>query len=376
MTHLRQSRRPAFLPRTMRLVVSPIALTLLLLTGCSEKQDEPAPPPPPVLSVVVSAEPQSLLALPGTIEPRYRTDLSFRVIGRVITRDVDVGDMVRKGQRVAALDPTALELAVRSQRAALSNAQAQLTNASATEDRQKTLRDRAVSPPATFEAAEQTRIAAQAEVVRAQSSLTKAQEQLSYAQLESDFDGVVTAVSVEVGQTVSAGQTVMTVAKPDVREAVIDIPESVNGEVKPGTEFDVALQLDERIRVRGTVREIAPEADSVTRSRRVRISLDNPPNTFRLGTTITATIKSGSSSLSVVQLPLSALLERDGKSIVFVIDEVTSIISERQVSIASRDEHSITLSAGLTPGTRVVTAGVNSLSHGQKVKIENGASGS
>jgi RND family efflux transporter MFP subunit len=360
----------------MRLVILPIVLTLLLQAGCSESRDESAPLPRPVLSTVVSAENRSLLTLVGTVEPRYRTDLSFRVIGRVITRDVDVGDLVRKGQLVAALDPTALELAVRSQRAALSNAQAQLTNASATESRQQTLRDRAVSSPAAFEAAEQTRIAAQAEVVRAQSSLTKAQEQLGYAQLESDFDGVVTSVSAEVGQVVSAGQTVVTVAKPDVREAVVDIPESVNGAVKPGTEFDVALQLDERIRVTGTVREVAPEADSVTRSRRVRITLENAPDTFRLGTTVTATLKGGAGSPSVVRLPLSALLERDGHSMVLVIDEATSIVSERQVTIASRDEKSITVSAGLGPGIRVVTAGVNSLSPGQKIKFENGASGS
>jgi membrane fusion protein, multidrug efflux system len=376
MTHTLRPQHRALLPATPRFVVLPIALTLLLLTGCSESRDEPAPPPRPVLTTVVSAETRSLLTLVGTIEPRYRTDLSFRVFGRVITRDVDVGDLVRKGQRVAALDPITLELAVRSQRAALSNAQAQLANASATEGRQQTLRDRAVSSPATFEVAEQTRIAAQAEVVRAQSSLTKAQEQLGYAQLKSDFDGVVTAVSTEVGQVVSAGETVVTVAQPDVREAVVDIPESVNGAVKPGTVFDVALQLDERIRVTGTVREIAPEADSVTRSRRVRITLENAPDTFRLGTTVTATIKGGAASPSVVQLPLSALLERDGQSLVLVIDEATSIVSKRQVTIASRNEHSITVSAGLGPGTRVVTAGVNSLSPGQKVKIENGASGS
>lgn len=358
---------------TNRLAVLPVALTLLLQTGCSESQDAPAVPPRPVLSTVVSADTGPSLTLVGTIEPRYRTDLSFRVFGRVITRDVDVGDLVRKGQRVAAVDPTALELAVRSQRAALSNAQAQLVNASATETRQQTLRDRDVSAPATFEAAEQTRIAAEAEVVRAQSSLTKAQEQLGYAQLVSDFDGVVTAVSAEVGQVVSAGATVVTVAQPDVREAVIDIPESVNGDVQPGTVFDVALQLDERIRATGSVREIAPEADSVTRSRRVRITLDKAPDTFRLGTTVTATIKGEAVSSDVVRLPLSALLERDGRSLVFVIDEATGTVSERQVTVLARSERSITVSADLSPGTRVVTAGVNSLSPGQKVRIENGA---
>ncbi len=141
---------------------------------------------------------------------------------------------MRKGQRVAALDPTALELAVRSQRAALSNAQARLVNASATETRQQTLRDRDVSAPATFEAAEQTRIAAEAEVVRAQSGLTKVQEQLGYAQLVSDFDGVVTAITAGGGPGRIRGRDRGDRAQPDVREAVIDIPESVNGDVQPG----------------------------------------------------------------------------------------------------------------------------------------------
>ena len=376
MTHPLQLQTGTLRPPRTRLLVLPLAAALLLQTGCRESRDEPAASVRPVLSTVVGNEARSSLTLVGTIEPRFRTDLSFRVLGRVIARDVEVGDLVHKGQRVAALDPIALELAVRSQRAALSNAQAQLTNASAIERRQQTLRDRAVSSPATFEVAEQTRIAAQAEVIRAQSNLTKAQEQLGYTQLRSDFDGVVTAINAEVGQVVSPGETVLTIARPDVREAVIDIPESVNGMVKTATVFDVALQLDERIRVTGTVREVAPEADSVTRSRRVRITLENAPDTFRLGTTVTATLKGGTGPDSTVRLPLSAVLERNDQSLIFVIDEATGMVSERPVTIAFRNEYAVIVSEGLGPGTRVVTAGVKSLSHGQKVKIANGVAGS
>lgn len=376
MTHPLQLQTGALRPASTRLLVLPLAVALLLQTGCRESRDEPAASARPVLSTVVGNEARSSLTLVGTIEPRFRTDLSFRVLGRVIARDVEVGDLVRKGQRVAALDPIALELAVRSQRATLSNAQAQLANASAIERRQQTLRDRAVSSPATFEVAEQTRIAAQAEVIRAQSSLTKAQEQLGYAQLQSDFDGVVTAINAEVGQVVSPGETVLTIARPDVREAVIDIPESVNGMVKTETVFYVALQLDERIRVTGTVREVAPEADSVTRSRRVRITLENAPDTFRLGTTVTATLKGGTGSDNAVRLPPSAVLERNDQSLVFVIDEATGMVSERPVTIASRNEYAVIVSEGLGPGTRVVTAGVKSLSPGQKVKIASGVAGS
>ena len=65
--------------------------------------------------------------------------------------------------------------------------------------------------------------APQASVARAQANLTKALEQLGYAQLKAEFAGVVTAVSADVGQVVSPGQNVVTVARPDVREAVVDV---------------------------------------------------------------------------------------------------------------------------------------------------------
>jgi RND family efflux transporter MFP subunit len=361
------------LPRmTSRRALVFVPLALAALTGCDEAKDSPALPPRPVLTMVVAGAADDMLTLAGTIEPRYRADLSFRVVGRIMQRDVEVGDVVKKGQRVAALDPTALQLAVRSQRAALSNAEASLANAAAIEARQKTLRDRNVTPAATFEAAEQTRIASEAEVERTRSNLTKVEEQLSYAELRSDFDGVVTARSAEVGQVVTVGQTIVTVARPDVREAVVDIPEAVTGMVRPGTAFDVALQLDERIRVTGTLREIAPEADGATRSRRARITLDSPPDTFRLGTTVTVRIKAGS-SVSAVRLPTSAVLERDGSALVFVVDETKGTIAELPVSVVGRSDGYVTVGGALRPGSRVVTAGVKSLAAGEPIRLDVGA---
>ena len=367
------SRNPGRPPRTAARRTLPILpLALLALAGCDEAKDSPAPPPRPVLTMVIADARDEMLTLAGTIAPRYQTDLSFRVVGRIMARDVEVGDMVQKEQRVAALDPIALAFAVRSQRAALISAEASLANASAIEARQKTLRDRNVTAQATVESAEQTRIAAEAEVERARSNLTKAEEQLSYAELRSDFDGVVTARNAEVGQVVTAGQTVVTVARPDVREAVVDIPEAVTGEVRPGTAFDVALQLDERIRVPGTLRELAPEADSVTRSRRARITLESPPDTFRLGTTVTVRIKSGPSA-SAVRLPASAVLERDGKALVFVVDEAKGTISEQPVSVVGKGDGYVAVAGALQPGSRVVAAGVNSLSAGVPVRFDVGA---
>lgn len=349
-----------------------LTLPLLALAGCDEAKDEPAPLPRPVLTVVVSGPHAEVLSFAGTVEPRYRADLSFRVLGRIVARDVEVGDVVHKGQRVAALDPTALQLAVRSQRAALANAQATLTNAAAVEERQRALRDRNVTAQATFETAEQARIAAEAEVTRTQSGLTKAEEQLTYTELRSDFDGVVTAISAEVGQVVSVGQTVITVARPDVREAVVDIPETASRNIGPGTQFEISLQLDESRSTSGVLREIAPEADAITRSRRARITLFEPPETFRLGTTVTVKIKPAAGAHNV-RLPASALIERGGGSSVFIVNEKSGAVAEVPVEVVGHSGGSVIVAGALAAGTHVVTAGVKSLSVGEHVRIDVGA---
>jgi membrane fusion protein, multidrug efflux system len=341
------------------------------LAACKETQGKP-PPVRPVLSVVVAPQTGSPLGFTGTIEPRFRASLGFLVLGRIVVRHVNVGDVVTKGALLAALDPVAFELAVRTAAADLSNALAQLTNATATETRQQTLLEQKATTQANFEQAQQAREAAAAAVVGARANLQKAQEQLGYTQLRSDFDGVVVTVDAEVGQVVAAGQSVITVARPDVREAVVDVPEDIDGNLRPGTRFDVASQIDPSTQAVGQVREIAPQADPATRSRRVKITLDNPPANLRLGTTVTATLTTPPTPRIVV--PASALLERDGKTMVWVVDPATSTVSTRDVRIARRSDRAVQIADGLTPGTRVVTAGVNSLAPGQSVKVSDGAS--
>jgi membrane fusion protein, multidrug efflux system len=345
--------------------------TAALLVACQEQQHAEAPAHRPVLSIVVAPQTTQNVGFAGSVEPRYKSDLGFRVLGRIISRDVNVGDVVKKGQRLATLDPITYQLAVRSAQADLASATARLENAAATEARQRTLLQQNIANQAQFEAAKESLETAQANVTRAKADLAKAEERLGYTELRADFDGVVTAVAAELGQVVQPGQTVVTVARPDIREAVVDLPESIGWGLRPGARFDIALQVDPSVRAAGSVREIAPQADPATRTRRVRITLADPPESFRLGTTITATVTTQTDP--GIELPVSALLERDGKTMVWVVDPAARTVSTRDVTIAARDASSVRLLDGLTPGTRVVTAGVNSLTPSQTIKIADEA---
>jgi RND family efflux transporter MFP subunit len=200
---------------TKRALIAAGALaSALLLVGC-EKETKAPEPVRPVLSMVLEPNQSDSAVVVGAVEARYKTDLAFRVLGRLTSRPFYVGDLVGAGQIVATIDATALELAVRSAKADLVKAEAQLATARATEERQRTLITTDATTKQTVDNAEQARAAAEASVASAQADLTKAKEQLGYAQLKADFAGVVTAVSADVGQVVSAGQTVLTVARPD-----------------------------------------------------------------------------------------------------------------------------------------------------------------
>jgi len=338
-----------------------------LLVACQDQQHAQAPVVRPVLSVVVAAQNERTVGFAGTVEARFRSDLGFRVLGRIISRDANIADIVKKGQRLATLDPVTYRLAVQAAQADLASAIAQLENAAATEVRQRTLLQQNITSDAQFEAARQARESAEAGVTRAKSNLARAEEQLGYTELRADFDGVIIAVGAELGQVVQPGQKVVSVARPDIREAVIDLPEVVGRDLSPGARFDVALQVDPSMRTTGSVREISPQADPTTRTVRVRITLDKPPESFRLGTTVTAVATT--QATAGIELPASALLERGGRTMVWIVDPATKTVSSRDVTISARAGSSIRIADGLTPGTRVVTAGVNSLTLGQAVKI-------
>jgi RND family efflux transporter MFP subunit len=355
--------------KTRLFVVAGTIASALAMAGC--KQEVKAPEPVrPVLSAVVQPAVSDGTVAVGTVQPRYETNLGFRVLGRLIARPVNVGDLVAEGQTIAEIDPIALELAVRSAKADLSKAQALLENAIGTEERKRILIKTDATTRQTLDDAEQVRAGAQASAARARANLTKAIEQLSYAQVKADFAGIVTVVSADVGQVVSPGQSVVNVVRLDVREAVVDIGADFPVPLTVGLPFTVSLQLLPAIQVQGQIREIAPQADQVTRMRRVRIALNDPPESFRLGSTITAMLSDDHSS--VLRVPASAVLKEGGESFVWVIDAPKSTVSLHKVGL-SEDEGGIRVTGGLTVGERIVTAGIHSLKQGQQIRIEQDA---
>ncbi|KIF65137.1 efflux RND transporter periplasmic adaptor subunit [Pseudomonas fluorescens] len=340
----------------------------VLLAACSKSEPVPAPVRP-VLSVKVEAmSEENLGRFAGSIQARYESNTGFRVGGRIASRNVDVGTEVQKGTLLATLDPTDQQNQLRSAQGDLARVQAQLINAQANARRQQALFDRGVGAQAQLDIAMTDLKTTQASLDQARAAVNQSKDQLDYTQLRSDHKAVVTAWNAEAGQVVTAGQQVVTLAQPDIKEAVIDLPDTLVDEIPSDVVFLVAGQLDPSINTTATLREIEPQAQSATRTRRARLTLANTPDGFRLGTAISVTLSSAIKPR--IELPVTTLQEVDGKLRIWVIDTQTKTVNPRDVSVISRTDSSVVLAGGVKNGERVVSAGVNSLKPGQSVKLD------
>ena len=340
----------------------------VLLAACS-KSEPPPEPVRPVLSIKVQAlNEETLGRFAGSIQARYESNTGFRVGGRIASRNVDVGTEVQKGTLLATLDPSDQQNQLRSALGDLAKVQAQLINAQANARRQQALFDRGVGAQAQLDIAITDLKTTQASLDQARAAVDQSKDQLGYTELRADHKAVVTAWNAEAGQVVTAGQQVVTLAQPDIKEAVIDLPDTLVDQIPADVVFLVAGQLDPSINTTATIREIEPQAQSATRTRRARLTLASTPEGFRLGTAISVTLSSAIKPR--IELPATALQEADGKTRIWVVDTSSKTVAPRDVSVISRTDGIVVLADGVKSGERVVSAGVNSLKPGQAVKLD------
>lgn len=362
-------------PRAALLVPVLAALALVPLAGCGKKTEAARTEIRPVRTVVADPRPiEDDREAIGEIKPRYESDIGFRVAGKVVSRAVDIGAAIKKGDLLARLDEQDFQNKLRSAEADVSSANAVLIEAQATEERQNQLIAKGVTTRANVDAAVKNRRSAEAKLESAKASLDLAKDQLAYAELKADFDGVVTAVGAEPGQVVNVGQMVVRLARPGEVDAVFNIAESAFRERKKGDETPqiiVSLLSSPSVVTEGRVREVAPVADPTTRTFRVKVSLENPPQAMRFGASVLGRLKE--STAPVVVLPGSALYDQGGKPAVWVFETASESVKLKPVVVARYETDRVVLSEGLAKGDIVVTAGVNRLREGQKVRLLAGA---
>jgi RND family efflux transporter MFP subunit len=352
----------------MRTVLSFCLITAFLLIGAC-KQEAAKPPPAPRLVRAIVVTPNVLSAASdtvGDVEPRRTGNLGFQIGGRLIERLVDTGATVRKGDVLARLDSADQKNRVLSAEAQVRAAQASVDQAVPLEARYRQLLSTGVSTPQRYEEAKKQLQRSNDELADAQAQLAFAEDQLRYAQLVAPHDGVVLSTGADPGQVVNAGQMVIQIADPSEREGSFAVADTVIGSAYVGLPVKVRLKSDPSISTLGKIREISPNADPVTRTYGVRVTLPDPPDAMRLGTIVIA--RPEVASEEVIRIPAGALLQT-GAPCVWVVEGTDRVVHKRPVKLLRFDTDAVVVAEGLKQGDIVVTAGINSLADGQKVSL-------
>jgi RND family efflux transporter MFP subunit len=341
--------------------------TVLLLAACSR---ETVPPEDvrPVRTLTVSPQSTSGVAeFAGEVRPRIETRAGFQVGGRMTQRLVEVGQFVKQGQVLATVDPQDYRAAVEASEAARTSAQVDRDQQRADYKRFQDLQAQGFISQAELDRRKASLDAAEARYAQTAANARVTVNQAAYAVLRAPHDAVVTAIDAEVGQVLSAGQSVVRLAQTGEKEVVIGIPEQQLALLKGASDISVRLWAGGPP-IKGKLREVSPVADAATRTFPTRIALVNPPPTAALGMTATVAFAIPLAQ-PVITVPLQALLVEGGATHAWRYDPASNTVRRTRVRVGNVAGNEVVVAEGLKAGDMVVTAGAHQLKEGQKVRL-------
>ena len=353
----------------MRIKLSMILIILLMMSifsGCSEEAAVEDKLPLVKTQRVGEANINSESVYSGTVKGRYETNLAFQVGGQILSRNVEVGDFVRAGDVLMVINPRDVVQQTNQAEAQVSSAKAQLDLATSNLNRYTELFKEGAVSASVLDQYQTSYASAVAAYDNALATAAQSQNALGYTNLIAEADGVISAINVEVGQIVAAGQTAASLVQVGELEVAINIPESKIADIainQPVTVTFWAINNE----VSGYVREIAPIADASSRTFAVKIAIPNPLSQMQLGMTASVAVSSDSAAKNEMTIPLGAVYQVGEKSQVWIVEDGKTKLKD--VEIKDFDGNEVLVN-GLKSGDIVVTAGIHKLREGQSVRIE------
>ncbi|MEO8628031.1 MAG: efflux RND transporter periplasmic adaptor subunit [Betaproteobacteria bacterium] len=352
-----------------QLRVAFLALPLLALAACQKPADQHSEVRSVHAITVALAPDDEAASYTGDVRARWESALGFQVGGKIVARLVEVGTEVKVGQTLARLDPQDQRLGVEAARQQMIAAKSDYDQATIDLGRYKNLVAKGFVSKAEYDRRKSVFDSAAAHLQEASAQLSLSRNKTDYTTLRSDAAGVVTSVQAEAGQVVTAGQTVVKVARLDEREVAVSVPENRLAELKTADRVHITLWAMPGKTYDGRVREVSPSADAATRTYTVKVTLLNADAAVQLGMTANVLLDGNAGVQQVARLPLTALFQEGNAPAVWVIDPASGKVTLRPVQVGRYTQDYVTIVAGLASGDRVVRAGVHKLNPGETVKV-------
>ncbi len=347
-----------------------VILAAAMLSACGDKEtaaDEEYVRPVKIVELDRAAQERSY-EFPGQIQAGQQLNLAFEVPGKLTAIKVKEGDMIKKGELVAAID-------TRDYQSSLNSAKATLEEAKLERDRNQRLFDQQAGSKEAVEKSIRT-------VQTAQASFEQAKKAFEDTSLKAPFTGVVAKVFVDDFQNVRANQDIVVMQDTSTFEAVIDIPETLwvlaktglsNEERTKRSRPEIRLTALREASFPATISETSMLADPKTRTFQVTLAF-TPPADLNIspGMTAAAVIHWASEPLDGPEsftVPVGAVgFDDAGKAYVWKIDPEKMTASRQDVEAGEITNGCIGIAGELGPNDLIAGSGVAQIREGMALK--------
>ncbi|MEJ2453479.1 MAG: efflux RND transporter periplasmic adaptor subunit [Candidatus Thiodiazotropha sp.] len=353
--------------------------------GSNAKKEATRPVPVEVADIQVG-DIELRRVFSGTLQAYTEFVVAPKLSGRIEQIDVDLADIVTRGQVVARLDNDEYVQAVRQAEADLAVARANLAEAESLLkiaerelQRIESLRKKGVSSESQRDTAKADQLAksahvavTRAQVSRAQAALETARIRLGYTQVKADWGSgseqrVVAERYVDEGETVSANAQLLRIVELDPMKAVFFVTERDYASLRPGQRASLTTDAYPGETFDAEIVRISPVFRENTRQARVELRVENPDLRLKPGLFVRVDVVLARAE-SVAIVPEQALAKREGQDGVFVVDAEGQQVSWRPVTIGIRHAQQVEI-AGQGLEGRVVVLGQQLLDDGSSIAI-------
>jgi RND family efflux transporter MFP subunit len=355
----------------------------VMLCACkddSAKNDKQESPVRGLKTILIeNVESATIRRFPSVLQPSSVSTLSFEVAGKLKEVALKVGQKVKKGDVIAEINPTSLELQLDNMQAAIDLAQATSKNAADNLIRQEKLLSKGSVTAVSVDNARTEAITTAAQLVQAEKNYASAKEDLTKAVLVAPYNGIINTLDVDSFATISAGSSIATIYATDAFEVSFSVNFDVISLLTVGKRAKVRLADNPSVVLDAVVSELGSRADTVS-SFPVVVTLTETDPSIKAGMAVEISLEFQVPAGAGFTLPLSASI-KEGQITpkdkltdpspmgVFVYDPDTSTVKVREVMVAGVRDNSLLIVEGLSAGERVASAGVSFLRDGQKVKL-------
>ncbi len=361
------ARRAAQSLASVRFAVLAFLAGGTVVSGCSKHEPPPhAAAPVRVRTELVAAGTESAVAeAVGTLRAAREATISSKVMGAVIEIRPVAGGLVREGEILVVIDSRDVSGQVMQAQGALAQARAAAALAETNFHRFEQLFARGAASQLELDQARFQYDTAKGAVQQAEGAVTTAGSYKAYAEIPAPFSGRVVDRFCEEGDMAAPGRPLLKLEDPRRLRLYASLDGTRAAAAQVGAPVEVQVPAVDNLVFRGTVAEVVPTADPVTRSILVKIDLAEDPR-LRAGLFGRARLPLG--QRTVLRVPRAAVVQRGGVNGVFVSEGGRAVL--RMVSLEEDRPDRPQVLSGIRSGDRVILEPPGDLEVGAPIEAQ------